>query len=56
MIYSLYIQNIDCSAGVLQEFMHMLPRFIGDNGLSEFVLDGLKENMKIDMRAMRDIL
>ena len=36
--------------------MHMLSQFIGENGLSEFVIDGLKQNIVIDMGAMRDIL
>ena len=36
--------------------MHMLAQFIGDNGLDEFVLDGLKKDIVIDMGAMRHIL
>ena len=50
------MQNIDCSAGVLQELMQMLPQFIGDSGLSEFVLDELKKDIVIDVSALRDIL
>ena len=34
----------------------MLPQFIGDSGLSEFVLDGLKKDIVIDVGALRDIL
>ena len=34
----------------------MLPRFISDDGLSEFVLDGLKKDIVIDLDAMRRIL
>ena len=50
------MKDIDCSTGVLQEFMHMLPRFIRQNGLSEFVLDGLKKDIVIDLNAMRRML
>ena len=34
----------------------MLPQFIGDSGLSEFVLDELKKDIVIDVSALRDIL
>ena len=34
----------------------MLSQFIGDHGLSEFVIDGLKKDIVIDEGAMRDIL
>ena len=34
----------------------MLSQFIGDHGLSEFVIDGLKKDIVIDVGAMRDIL
>ena len=36
--------------------MQMLPQFIGDIGLFEFVLDGLKKDIVIDVGALRDIL
>ena len=36
--------------------MRMLSQFTGDNGLCEFVIDGLKYGMRIDVGAMRDIL
>ena len=34
----------------------MLSQYIGDHGISEFVIDGLKEGMHVDVGAMRDIL
>ena len=34
----------------------MLAQFISDNGLAEFVLDGLKKDIGIDLSAMRHIL
>ena len=34
----------------------MLSQFTGDNGLCEFVMDGLKKDIVIDVGAMRDIL
>ena len=34
----------------------MLPQFIGDSGLTEFVLDGLKKDIVIDVGALRNIL
>ena len=34
----------------------MIPRFISDYGLSEFVLNGLEKDILIDMGAMRHIL
>ena len=33
----------------------MLPRFIQDDGLSEFVLDGLKEGLVLDLGEMRHL-
>ena len=36
--------------------MHLLPRFISDRGLSEFILDGLEKDVMIDIGAMRHIL
>ena len=33
----------------------MLPRFIQDDGLSEFVLDGLKEGLVLDLGGMRHL-
>ena len=36
--------------------MHILPRFISDNGLSEIVMDGLKKDIVIDLDAIRRIL
>ena len=55
-IYTLEMKNINCSTGVLQELMQLLPRFISDNGLSEFVQDRLKKDAVIGMGAMRRIL
>ena len=34
----------------------MLAQFIGDNGLAEFFLDGLKKDIVIDVDAMKHIL
>ena len=34
----------------------MLPRFISDNGLIKFSLDGLKEGVALDVGAIRQIL
>ena len=34
----------------------MLSRFIGSEGLSEFVLDGLEDDVVMDLGAMRLIL
>ena len=50
------MMNIECSTGVLQELMYLLPRFISDSGLAEFVLDGLSKDAVIDMGAMAHIL
>ena len=36
--------------------MHLIPQFISDNGLSEFVFDGLEKDIVIDFGAMRNIL
>ena len=34
----------------------MLSQYIGDHGLAEFVIDGLKRGIHVDVGAMRDIL
>ena len=34
----------------------MLFQYIGDHGLAEFVIDGLKKGIHVDVGAMRDIL
>ena len=34
----------------------MLSQYIGDHGLTEFVMDGLKKGIHVDVGAMRDIL
>ena len=36
--------------------MELLSQFISEDGLSEFVLDGLKKNLVIDMGAIQHIL
>ena len=35
--------------------MFLLPRFIQDDGLTEFVLDGLKEGLVLDLSEMRHL-
>ena len=35
--------------------MYLLPRFIHEDGLSEFVLDGLKEGLVLDLSEMRHL-
>ena len=35
--------------------MYLLPRFIQEDGLSEFVLDGLKEGLVLDLSEMRHL-
>ena len=35
--------------------MYLLPQFIQDDGLSEFVLDGLKEGLVLDLGEMRHL-
>ena len=50
------MQNIKCTTGVLKELMYMLSRFISARGLFEFVLDGLEDDIVIDVGAIRGIL
>ena len=35
--------------------MYLLPRFIQEDGLSEFVLDGLKKGLVLDLGEMRHL-
>ena len=35
--------------------MYLLPQFIQEGGLSEFVLDGLKEGLVLDLGEMRHL-
>ena len=35
--------------------MYLLPRFTQEDGLSEFVLDGLKEGLVLDLGEMRHL-
>ena len=35
--------------------MYLLPRFIQEDGLSELVLDGLKEGLVLDLSEMRPL-
>ena len=35
--------------------MYLIPQFIQEDGLSEFVLDGLKESLVLDLGEMRHL-